>query len=60
MLNGFYSIWFLDCINLIQYNGVDIFDSILNISSNTWVYYLGIIFSISIILTIIKVILNKK
>ena len=60
MLNGFYSIWFLDCLNLIKYNGVDVFDSILDISSSTWMYYLGVIFITSIVLTAIKVILKDK
>ena len=60
MLNGFYSIWFLDCLNLIKYNGVDVFDSILDISSSTWMYYLGVIFITIIVLTAIKVILKDK
>ena len=60
MLNGFYSIWFLDCLNLIKYNGVDVFDSILDISSSTWMYYLGVIFITTIVLTSIKVILKDK
>ena len=60
MLNGFYSIWFLDCLNLIKYNGVDVFDSILDIPSNTWMYYLGVIFITTIVLTAIKVISKDK
>ena len=60
MHNGFLSIWFLDCINLIKYEGVDIFDSVLNISSGTWTgYWLIILWGISV-LTVIKTMLNKK
>ena len=60
MLNGFYSIWFLDCLNLIKYNGVDVFDSVLNISSGTWTgYWLIILWGLSV-LTAIKTILDNK
>ena len=61
MLNGFYSIWFLDCLNLIKYNGVDVFDSILNISSGTWtVYWLVILCGITTYAAIKTILDNKK
>ena len=60
MLNGFYSIWFLDLINLIKYDGIDVFDSILNISSSTWTVCWLIIICIITIFTAIKTILDNK
>ncbi len=29
-------IWLLDVLNILKYQGVDIFDSIVNISPGTW------------------------
>lgn len=60
MLNLFYGIWFLDCIDLIKYNGIDVFDSILNIHHVTWVKHGLIIICIVIVLTAIKTLLDSK
>lgn len=29
-------IWLLDVLNILKYNGVDIFDSIVNVNAGTW------------------------
>ena len=60
MFDLFYGIWLLDCINLIKYNGIDIFDSILNIHHVTWVKYWLIIICILIVLTAAKTLLDSK
>ena len=60
MLNGFLNIWLLDCINLIKYNGIDIYDSILNIHHVTWVKYWLIYICILIVAGTIKALLNSK
>lgn len=60
MLNVFSGIWLLDCINLIKYNGIDVFDSILNVHHVTWVKYWLIYICILIILTAIKTLLDSK
>ena len=61
MLNGFLSVWLLDCINLIKYDGIDVFDSILNISSSTWiVYWLIILCGITTFAAIKTILDNKK
>ena len=39
MLSFVNGIWFLDIIDLIKYNGIDIFDSIVNIPTSTWWIY---------------------
>lgn len=36
-------IWFLDILNLLKYQGVDVFDSILNIDPGVWWIYFGFI-----------------
>ena len=60
MLKLFSGIWFLDCINLIKYNGIDVFDSILNISSSTWTVYWLIILCGITVFAAMKTILNNK
>ena len=60
MLKLFSGIWFLDCINLIKYNGIDVFDSILNIHHVTWVKHWLIIICIVIVLTATKTLLDSK
>lgn len=59
MFNIFSGIWLLDCIDLIKYNGIDIFDSILNIHHVTWVKYWLIYICILIVLTAIKTLLDS-
>ena len=56
----FSGIWLLDCIDLIKYNGVDVFDSILNIPYSTWGTYWLIIICILIVLTAAKTLLDSK
>jgi hypothetical protein len=60
MFKLFSGIWFLDCIDLIKYNGIDVFDSILNIHHVTWVKHWLIIICIVIVLTAIKTLLDSK
>lgn len=60
MFDLFSGIWLLDCINLIKYNGIDIFDSILNVHHVTWVKYWLIYVCILIVLTAIKTLLDSK
>lgn len=60
MFRIFSGIWFLDFINLIKYNGVDIFDSIVNIHHVTWVKYWLIYVCILIVLTSFNVLLKDK
>lgn len=60
MLKVFSGIWLLDCINLIKYNGVDVFDSILDIPYNTWGIYWLIIILVIIVLATIKTLLDSK
>ena len=60
MFDLFSGIWLLDCINLIKYNGIDIFDSILNVHHVTWVKYCLIYVCILIVLTAIKTLLDSK
>ncbi|HSQ89562.1 hypothetical protein [Romboutsia sp.] len=58
-MNLLFGIWLLDCINLIKYNGVDVFDSILNISSSQW-WSIAIPFVlVYIILIILKIWTDK-
>ena len=60
MFDLFSGIWLLDCINLIKYNGIDVFDSILNVHHVTWVKYWLIYICILIVLTAIKTLLDSK
>ena len=60
MFNIFSGIWLLDCIDLIKYNGVDVFDSILNIHHVTWVKYWLIYICILIVAGTIKALSNSK
>ena len=60
MFKLFSGIWFLDCIDLIKYNGIDIFDSIVNIHHVTWVKYGLIYLCILIVLITFKVLSEKK
>ena len=60
MFKLFSGIWFLDCIDLIKYKGIDVFDSILNIRHVTWVKHWLIIICIVIVLTAIKTLLDSK
>lgn len=54
-----FGIWFLDCINLIKYKGVDVFDSILNISSSRWWSIMIPVVLIYIIFIILKIWADK-
>ena len=60
MFNLFSGIWLLDCINLIKYNGIDVFDSILNVHHVTWVKYWLIYVCILIVSIAIKTLLDSK
>ena len=60
MFDLFSGIWLLDCVNLIKYNGIDIFDSILNVHHVTWVKYWLIVICIVIVLTAIETLLDSK
>ena len=60
MFDLFSGIWLLDCVNLIKYNGIDIFDSILNVHHVTWVKYWLIYVCILIVLTATKTLLDSK
>ncbi len=42
-------IWILDILNLMKYQGVDVFDSILNIEAKAWWIIWGGIFGFAII-----------
>ena len=60
MFKLFSGIWLLDCINLIKYNGIDVFDSILNVHHVTWVKYWLIYLCVLIVLTAIKILLDSE
>lgn len=53
-MNIISGIWILDILNLLKYNGVDIFDSILRVDSSTWWALMGIYFVVLIVLGFIK------
>ena len=59
MLSFVNGIWFLDIIDLIKYNGIDIFDSIVNIPTSTWWIYWGCYFIILGLLHGLKALLDK-
>ena len=49
-------VWLLDILNILKYQGVDIFDSIVNVSPGTWC----ILLFASIILGIIMGLISSK
>ena len=49
-------VWLLDTLNILKYQGVDIFDSIVNVSPGTWC----ILLFASIILGIIMGLISSK
>lgn len=59
MLSLVHGVWFLDIINLIKYNGIDIFDSIVNIPTSTWWTYWCIYFIVLGFLYVLKALLDK-
>lgn len=59
MLSFVNGVWFLDIIDLIKYNGIDIFDSIVNIPTSTWWIYWGWYFIILGLLHGLKALLDR-
>lgn len=56
ILNG---IWILDILNILKYQGVDIFDSILNIEPSVWWVYAGVYFLLVLTYVVLKYYSNK-
>lgn len=55
-----WGIWLLDLLNLVKYNGFDVFDTVLNISSGNWCGIIIPIALIYIILGLMKAYNNKN